>query len=219
MSKCPSKKRRKDHPPSWLENESLACVAAPFSTEHSIRTPVASDLLKQVWMDRFQKEILIPFQFTLSRNKSNAQEDTDSCRTNILRQRMLVGTNQCTRALEAKIMSQSTDSVPILVVMARDIYPPTILSHIPVLVDQLNRRRNDDHAAKKISLPILLLPGRASSEMGALLGTKKVAILVFLSKSTTRDDDKEAATWHHRIDSLVTFIRDKLEQETSNQAS
>jgi hypothetical protein len=113
----------------------------------------------------------------------------------IFRSRILMGTNQCTRALEAAIHARhqqgvypsssqevlfsntatttptATTKAPSLIIMARDVYPPTMLAHIPVM-------------ARQVGTPIVLLPRNASLEMGKLLYTRRVAIVAFLPPQT-----------------------------------
>jgi hypothetical protein len=72
------------------------------------------------------------------------------------------------------------------------VHPPTILAHIPHLVAKQH---------------ILLLPGRASYELGKTFGAKKVAILVFLPRPKDDDSNDEE---HARIDSLVEFLKSKI---------
>ena len=213
MSSRPTKRQRQDHPRSLLDNESLACVASPYGP---IRTPVVCNVTKQIVLDRLDKEICKPFHFTLSRPKNRLKNDKNnvamepsgqnvhasSCSSNeedvsskavvLLRQRLKIGTNECTRALLRK-----ESSSPDLVILSRDVHPPTILAHIPNLVAQ-----NKKHI-------ILLLPGRASYELGKTFGAKKVAILVFLPRP--KDDDNDVNNEEHaRIDSLVEFLKSKI---------
>ena len=85
--------------------------------------------------------------------------------------RFVVGVNQCTRALEAA--AGRAAPLPSLVLLSRDVRPPTILAHIPVLCRQLD-------------IPSLVLPGRASVELGRAVGGKSVAVALFLP-STIED--------------------------------
>ena len=225
-----SKRQRKENPRSWLENETLAFVASPLGG--IIQTPVASQHDKEIFLDRLQKEIIPYYRY----NKNNRQEEEDPKRSattktddagrrrqamimkNTMRKRIILGTNQCTRQLE-KILANNTSTkegdnqkeipppVPSVIVLARDIYPPRILSHIPVMVEQLKLQiirqkaattttkeattttssssachqkndKNDDSSSSL--LPILLLPGPASQELGSLFGTKRVSAILFM---------------------------------------
>ena len=201
-----TKKQRKEDPLSVLDNESLACVASPSGP---IRTPVVCNVTKEIVLDRLDKEICKPFQFSLSVPRQQRQqvlrpdgtmetikrpakrlktEATTSSANAVLKSRLKIGTNECTRALEKAVAKDGP--APSLVLLARDVHPPTILAHIPYL-------------AKQVGTPILLLPGKASWDLGRTLGTKKVTILLFMP---TQDKDDE----HSRIDSLVDFIKSKV---------
>ena len=185
----PSKRQRKENPPSWLENETLAFVSSPLGG--TIQTSVASKHDKDVFMDRLQKEI-IPYY-----RKSKDVKEGEKAVSNALKKRIVLGTNQCTRQLEKMLAAATGDakevsSLPILIVLARDVYPPTILSHIPVMVQQLQlqieAKRNSSPSAQTDyggSLPVLLLPGQASQELGTLLRTKRVSVMIFMSSSSS----------------------------------
>jgi ribosomal protein L7Ae-like RNA K-turn-binding protein len=192
----PTKRQRLENPPSWMDCETLASVAAPFETP--IRTPLVSQLTKEIFIERFQKEIVGRFQFSLSSqlrvDGPSSLQDVKSRRT-VLKQRILVGTNACTRALEAAVYSKG--SCPMLLVLAADLNPPTILAHIPVL-------------AKQTRVPILLLPGRASIELGKALGAKKVAILCFQPHVPVYQGTLVEQEVHGAVDSFVDFMLQKL---------
>ena len=78
-------------------------------------------------------------------------------------------------------------------VLARDIYPPTMLVHVPVM-------------AKRLDIPVLLLPGKASNEIGQAVGIKKTSILLFLSSKT---NDQANAT----INSFVDFVKSNIPKQ------
>jgi ribosomal protein L7Ae-like RNA K-turn-binding protein len=135
-----------------------------------------------------------------SPNISNKISSSSSSNTSLPRQmralckrRMVMGTNQCLRVLERTKMEQETNNqdkqvsnvaaatttpstnttlqhrgmTPSLMILARDIYPPTMLTQAPLW-------------ASALRIPLLMLPGQASSELGAALGTKKTSIILFL---------------------------------------
>jgi hypothetical protein len=166
----PSKRQRRDDPKSWLHNHSLACVVSPFGGD-PIRTTVASAHTKEVFLDRLAKEIINPLDLyrgkkivtTLNDHapavETNSGSATMSSKKRSWPKRIVIGTNQCTRALERAIRGESGTAKPSLVVLARDIYPPTMLSHIPVMAHQLLQPDG------KTALPVLLLPGKASKEL------------------------------------------------------
>lgn len=215
----PSKRQRKEYPPSWLENESLAVVASPLPGEDAIRTPVASSAAdKGLFLERFQKEIINRFQFSLSVSKKEIAASLSSSNNSkrlLLKQRLKIGTNPCTRILEKAAMAVSKNAddknkvdgiiIPSLIVMARDIYPPTILSHIPIL-------------AKQVKTPILLLGGQASIELGKMLGTKRVSILLFVppNRKNKEISDLLDARLHDDIDSFIQFVLRNILDLTSS---
>jgi ribosomal protein L7Ae-like RNA K-turn-binding protein len=201
----PTKRQRLENPPSWMDCETLSSVAAPFETP--IRTPLVSQLTKEIFIERFQKEILVRFHYSLSNQMlvepPSSLEDVMSQRT-VLKKRILVGTNACTRALEAAVYGKG--SSPLLLVLAADLNPPTILAHTPVL-------------AKQTRVPILLLPGLASAELGKALGTKKVAIMCFQPHVPIYRGDLVERDVHGAVDSFVDFMLQKLQGKPKHQDS
>ena len=286
-SKTKNKKRKaKQNPPpaSFLECNSLTCVtgilptvasssagssvstntkiSAPVPHLSVVSTPAASDISKELFLERFVREIVQPFSlrsqspmYTCKRryhektlpytqsllnkrqkkddqNETNAEDSQlERQRRHHCRQRLIMGTNQCARYLEqvasstkqqlvdqgrpkgelgnkpktqAGISSDAKALVPSLMVLARDIYPPIMLSQAPLW-------------ARALNIPILLLPGQASSELGQAVGTRKTSILLFLPRSESsetvpppetvnskyRDDDE--------IDSFVEYVKTLLQ--------
>lgn len=147
------------------------------------------------------------------------------------KERIVLGTNQCTRILERTMGGSGTTEnndashtiqkavLPSLIVLARDVYPPTMLAHVPVL-------------ARRYDIPLLLLPGRASVELGKAMGLKRTSVLLFLPRKTTTEicsemastkstngkeqakldesigiQDDVAGLHHARFDSFVDFIK------------
>lgn len=217
-SKQPNKagSRKRKLPRSFLECPSLSLVADfPPSKEGEclakfVSTPVASDATKEIFLDRFSKEIVQPFRpkpenkgesFVMvngrlqkQQTKSKMEKKVESNPTNkIWSQRVRMGTNQCLRILEECMSSGKTSSnKPVVIVLARDIYPPTMLSHVPVM-------------AKSLETPVLLLPGKASSEIGQVVGVKKTSILLFLPRV---EDDKDPA--NDKVDSFLEFVKSDM---------
>ena len=129
----------------------------------------------------------------------------------VVKKRLIVGVNQCTRALEAA--ANNTTRKPSLVLLSRDVRPPTIVAHIPVLCRQMD-------------IPTVVLPGRASVELGKAVGGRSVAVAMFLPRSTATDDEEKEKTapacdgdgpstsqiqeCHRRIDSYVKFALSKI---------
>ena len=214
----PTKRQRKEHPLTLTDNESLSLVASPYGP---IATPLASIVAKEIVLERLRKEIVDRFGLVLSipRNKKQhifsktgeklqqgkCQESKkikiqarlvkiQDPKITLLRSRMVFGVNQCTRALETTL----TATIPTLLIVGRDLYPPNILSHIPLL-------------ARETNTPILLLPGNASVELGAALGTKKIGILLFLSRNKGDEElSAEDLKLHALIDSFIDFAKSKL---------
>ena len=254
------KKRKKSSliPQQMIQNESLELVASPIIGP--IRTRPLSILDKEIILDRFKKEIVDKFGFTLSPAavnghvsskrrriiKSTSSSSSTSSLTltvhdprhdprhdaegkklimaRIAKSRIVVGTNSCTRAMETLISSQSqqlkhddsnsnnnkdnspspvtvtvttvVSNRPLLCILARDIRPPSIMAHIPYLC----------HLMK---VPILLLPGKASHELGSILGGKKVSVMLFTESSSSDGDDADERC-HKLMDSFITFAKGKL---------
>jgi hypothetical protein len=136
------------------------------------------------------------------------------------KERIVMGTNQCSRILEEEYRLQQQQQQqraasnrchsrryrrPSLIVLARDIYPPTMLVHIPVL-------------AQKLGVTLLLLPGKASMELGEALRIKTTSILMFLEKDNPKininDDqpinEREKEDDNDAIDSFVEFVKEQI---------
>jgi ribosomal protein L7Ae-like RNA K-turn-binding protein len=215
----PSKRQRRDQPVTPLDHESLACVASPVGP---ISTTPVSSLDKEIIVSRFQKEICAaPFDLHLSIPRGNKittasggrkttttttrsqRKPLKSLARRVLESRLSIGTNQCTKAL------QNNRQKVALVVLCRDVHPPSILAHIPYLTTVVN---------KSTSTSLVLLPGRASLDLGHAMGIKKCAILAFskrnLEDEAVReglvDDSDQVDKYHARIDSFIEFVKDKL---------
>jgi ribosomal protein L7Ae-like RNA K-turn-binding protein len=223
-----SKKKRKNPPKTFLENESLISVVglpSGMKPGEAVTTPAVTELEKEIFLERFTKEIVQPFSFLLhtprkdsagfivvggklkkrrhqdknepaaakriepknETNSSSLSPDEISKRQ-FVRKRLVIGTNQCSRILQQA--QTGSREVPSLMVMARDIYPPTMLAHAPVL-------------ARALNIPLLMLPGKASFELGKALGTKKTSIMLFLPSS-------EADGSHSVMNSFIDFVVKKV---------
>jgi ribosomal protein L7Ae-like RNA K-turn-binding protein len=179
-----------------MDCESIECIPTP--QQFILKTPVASVLTKEIFFDRFQKEILKPFRFTLSSQlqilEGESLEQVKQ-RRSLLQHRMVCGINAVTRMLEAAIYSKGP--VPLLLVLTTDVYP-SVTAHLPIL-------------AQQIRVPILLLPGvQSSAELGKLLGTKNVAALAFVSHHDVCKMNDDEGKVHAAVDSLANFVRGKL---------
>ena len=129
----------------------------------------------------------------------------------------MIGINQCTRALESacKQRNQQSDqgaesnaaaSVPSLVLLARDVRPATIVAHISIY-------------AHILGIPTLVLPGKASAELGAAVGIRSVAAAIFLSSPGEEEmpgDEQKKREWrdaHIEVDSFVRYALSKIPRE------
>lgn len=205
------------------DNESLSCVSSPFGP---IQTPLASTLTKEILLERLKKEIVDRFDLKLSvprdyqhvvtktgklqgkrqdsKEKKKRQINQDP-KMILLRSRMVLGVNQCTRELETTLVrsrvTSSDDTLfgsPALILLGRDLYPPTILSHIPLMAQETNT-------------PILLLPGNASVELGTTLGIPRVGIVLFRRNASRNNElSMDDAKLHAQIDSFIDFIKSKV---------
>lgn len=181
-----------------------------------ITTQVASDVAKDIFLDRLVKEIVEPFRPKKANNddsyfvmvngklrkqrkegssKKGGNQADDKKDDDVWNERVRIGTNQCLRILESVIsrntrIDEKSSMDPSLLVMARDIYPPTMLAHAPAI-------------AQKLSIPLLMLPGKASDDIGRALGIKKTSILLFLS--STKTDASHAA-----VNSFVDFVASQI---------
>lgn len=243
-----NKKKRRKLSSHLYETESLDTVPSPIGP---IVTPILSDEVKKILLDRFQIEIIDKFKFYLSKkvkhndnvrtttttttftdkNDQGSNNDTHEVKkerttttttigsiqediaTTCLRQHIVVGTNQCTRALEQQIIvrrksdtTTATESKPSVLMLARDVRPPTMLAHIPLMCQRLN-------------IPILLLPGKASSDLGQMLGIKSVSVMLFFQKTPQSTANKKIPTnrdetnFYKRYNSFVNFALSKVPSE------
>ena len=286
------KKRKQFSPRNFLECQSITHVVG-FPPQHELVTnPVVSDFVKELFLDRFVKEIVKPFQpdktkkkYTKNGNSKTApmietnsgyyhvmvggklvkrrrisqdsiQPNKNTTKTQIhqdqrtggiddglarkrkiWKEHIVIGTNQCLRLLEnldsnqclgndaaLKTPTRSPRTMakhsPSLVVIAKDIYPPTMCCAVPVL-------------AKRLGIPLLVLPGKASLELGRALNAKRTSILVLCcgddgAQSTNKNgkpgstDDSAETGWQDKyisdsraaMASFVSFIKDQIPQDT-----
>jgi ribosomal protein L7Ae-like RNA K-turn-binding protein len=204
-----SKKRKRKLPTSFLDCASLVQVVDfPSATGKKgklITTEVASDVVKEIFLERLVKEIVKPYRPSrvndggesfvmvdgtlqkrkIQKEKKNDDKSTKNDEASIWKQRVKIGTNQCLQVLDSSLPDNKT-SAPSLLVLARDIYPPTMLAHVPAV-------------AQKLGIPLLMLPGKASLELGQAIGIKKTSIILFLRSTAT--DSKNMA-----LNSFVAFV-------------
>ena len=279
-----TKKRKLFSPRSFLECQSITHVVG-FPPQHElVTTPVVSDFVKELFLERFVKEIVKPFQperttkkqdqdggtttptteinsgyfhvmvgGKLVKRRRTSQDTFQSNRTTtktstelnplitvgvarkrrMWKENIVIGTNQCLRLLEnlnsahcrdtdAKSTRRGEEHLPetsksrgkpSLVVIAKDIYPPTMCCAVPVL-------------AKRLGIPLLVLPGKASLELGRALNAKRTSILIFCcgDNETSVDrgstdvlegkacQDKEMTESRAAMASFVSFITDQISQ-------
>lgn len=213
-------------PQNMIDNDSLELVASPIGP---IRTYAVTHLDKDIILERLKKEIVDKFHFTLSPSTSSRpskrkrvelppQGDTEIMEKKLkmqrfMKDRMIIGTNSCSRAFENSVRTKekrekSTESSSkiSLCVLSRDVRPASILSHIPYLCQLHN-------------VPILMLPGKASHDLGRTLGGKKVSVLLFMCGTTGSNDLKGVEKkWQQQINSYIDFIKAKIpaDVDTSN---
>lgn len=143
----------------------------------------------------------------------------------IIRRRFIVGINQCTKILENAVHQHQKQQpllvkgmvnpkvkrspIPSLILISRDVRPATILAHIPIYAELLN-------------IPTVILPGKASSELGKVAGIRSVAVAMFLPSFELENLPDEIQTglrgvrvkeWKEcqdDVDSFVKFVKSKI---------
>lgn len=214
------KKGNRKHkiPRSFLDCPSLSLVVDFPSAPHPtplVSTPVTPDTITEICLDRFIQEIVKPFrrcsrstekggesfvmvngQLKKKTTKSAVKSKNPRTDDSIWNKRVTMGTNQCLRRLE-KNMNDKQDSHPKiqLILLARDIYPPTMLIHVPVI-------------AKRLEIPLLLLPGKASNDMGRAIGVRKTSIVIFSAPNASPSPDDS------KMDSFIEFVRSNILTQT-----
>ncbi|KAL9191218.1 hypothetical protein ACHAXT_000924 [Thalassiosira profunda] len=148
-------------------------------------------------------------------NRAGGSDAPMSTAESVVRSRFIVGINQCTRALEGACKrraqqtaqgAESDASMPSLVLLARDVRPATIIAHISIY-------------AHILGIPTLVLPGKASAELGAAAGIRSVAAAIFLSspgEEGTPDDEQKEREWrdaHNEVNSFVKYAVSKIPRE------
>ncbi len=218
ISSSSKKRKRKNNikiPNSIFQNESLELVA---SISGPIATAPITTVDKDILLERFKIELLDRCNFFARPSSSGTTKQEgmelslEERRSEILHQCLIVGTNECTRALEMSMNKRSAKSPsssvekssqshlkPSLIMLARDLRPPTILAHIPFL-------------CKQMDIPIVLLPGKASSDLGKLMKRKRAAIVLFCihDESYQGSCNKVEKDVMNRIESFIKFARSKI---------
>ena len=225
-------------PQRFVDNESLSRVSSIYGM---VDTRYPSTVERDVVLDRFKKEIIQKFQVDFHPGKSRGREkrprvaekgtDKESGNTikkdpskpptlsDVAKSRLCIGTNQCTRILEGAM--KGTGPIPSLLILARDLRPPHMLAHVPVL-------------AKRLTIPLLLLPGKTSRDLATMLGVNMCAIVLFRprppmeEKDVTKDDTEvntdagnvvirgpslsltEISNCHRDIESFIEYAKSKI---------
>lgn len=165
-------RKRKRTPKSFIDTPSLSSVLdfpARFVSPRAaqpIETPVASELVTTLFLERFEKEVL-RYLRSQQESCSETQKSSIPTKSNVLagtKGHLTVGTNQCLRRLD-RCLQGDCPNQPLLVVAVRNTYGSPLLSQVPP-------------SAKKLGVPFLLLPGNASQKLGDMLGIRKVTILL-----------------------------------------
>lgn len=167
------------------------------------KAPICSSEIKTVVLERLQKEIISKLRkssYRKIKKRKRSERETPPkllSEESVVRSRLRCGINQCTRALEDELQS------PKLIILARDVRPATIFEHILVYAQIRN-------------ITILLLPGRASLELGEAVGLRTCAALAFLARdSCSYQDDNKAnmEEWNEcniDIDAFIAYVVSKI---------
>jgi hypothetical protein len=187
-----------------MECESLTAVPSLSSV---IQTSSASEHVEELFLERFEKEIVQKCSFTLSRPQASEDQGGETKRL-ALKHRILAGTNACTRVL-------TEEPKPLLIVLISTEKLALPWVHIPVLADRLQ-------------VPLLLLSASASNQLSRLLRARKVSVLTFLPRAepvivkqvSAPESEQDVADGgeavgknndglHKAVDSFVEFVLKK----------
>ena len=199
-----SSRNKRKFPKSFLDCPSLSLVVNFPSSDppNVVTTPVASEAVTEIFLERFAKEIVKPFRTVpekggesfvmadgqLKKVSQSTVKIKKVRKSDIWSRRLAMGTNRCLRILDKCMHEGAQSPRPLLILLARDIYPPTMLVHVPVV-------------AKRLAIPLLLLPGKASNDLGRAIGVRKTSIVIFLPPSSSQSPDDL------KICSFVEFVR------------
>ena len=218
MSMNASMKRKRKNsikaPASFQQNESLEIVASMYGP---IRITPTTAIDKDILLQRLKIELLDRFIFkrnSVKKTKNGENLDTSKekgdkveknkefDRSECLNKYLVVGVNQCTRVLEQAFSrdgAKREEMKPSLVMLSRDLRPPTILAHIPSFCKQLD-------------VPMILLPGRASSEIGNVFGIKSASVVIFMTQEnqSRKDLEKSEIELCKSVNSYIDFAKRKI---------
>jgi ribosomal protein L7Ae-like RNA K-turn-binding protein len=204
----PDKRKRRQHP-TWIDLHSTeALVNSRMNVMVDIHNHSVPEHTKNIFLERLKIEILERFQFYLKSQASKGYDGDEalgsaiSKQRLIVKQRILIGINACTRALEVRKKSCQSTSSALLLILGTDIQPTCIAAHVSSLAKQMSQ-----------PVPIFVLPGISpSKELGAVLGTKNASCILFLSRPQSEgrelDDDEESV--HQTVDSFIAYFRSKI---------
>lgn len=201
----PHKRPRTESPTGWMECDDLTAVPNPHLLGKEkgdgllLRTPIASTVSKEVFLDRLRKEIVEPFQFSLNsqlqiRPGESVLEAKE--RRKLIKSRILVGISVCSKALSAKNDSSAPTFLDLLVVSS-DYQPAHFAAHLPLLAHQRQ-------------VPLLLLP-EASNELGTLLGIRRAGVVAFTRPPADTSGEEGVQDIHDAVTSFVAFIKNRIE--------
>ena len=155
-------------------------------------------------LDRLQKEIVSKLGKSrgVKRKRGDNNKLSLTITESVVRSRFVCGINQCTRALE-----KNDDDLhrPSLIILARDVRPATIFEHLSLY-------------AHIKCVPILILPGRASLELGEAVGIRRVAAISFLPREDDsslpfRENKTKMDEWKESnidVDAFISYIISKI---------
>jgi hypothetical protein len=198
----------------WMDYESIESiprshVSSMNATGTPIRTPIATLTTKEIFFNRLQQEILIPFRYSLSSQIQPLEHDKSvyeaKRRREIIQQRIICGYNAVSKLLfriantdrtvssnQGTGISSTTElGLPQLIVLVnsdksdetKSRILPSMLQHIPLLSYELN-------------VPLLLLPSSSdqrgssirsrstSQELAALFGgsCRHISVIAFVAR-------------------------------------
>jgi hypothetical protein len=251
--------KKRKLPTSFLDCQSLSLVvnnphhddqASKEEQQQFCITPVVSESTKEIFLDRFIKEIVKQYQPIKKKKKHSTNNKNDSTTTTttttatamvlmngklvqksinitaksnnnstieqqqqqeqqqeeedenskriLWKERMIIGTNQCSRRLEELLAVSATPPPPrrrprrqpSLIVMAHDVHPATMLVHVPPIANTLR-------------IPLMLLPGRSSIELGNALNVKRTSIVMFVPSSSSSENDNDTKRSDDNVDGHV----------------
>lgn len=191
-------------PLTWTECDSPALVPLPdllgSDQPPYLATNIASPVVKEIFLDRFQKEIVEKFHFSPKSQVTHQPESecdpTDAKITrSILKERIIVGFSQCSKLLQSD--DANVERPLEFIVLSSDFEPAHFAIHFPIL-------------ARKLDVPLLLLP-ESTVELGRLLRIRSAGVLAFRARAPTTTQGVREDSIHQSIDSFVQFIKTQMQ--------